>query len=131
MILFIILLQFFLIAVALIVVSVVVRRRMTMGCTVPVEAVVERYSSHHDYARGGKNRTSIYGFDYGGVHYTVPARTRIQNGNIGSRHTLFIDPNQPQNHYRKVDLRFPLLLRLTGIYVFCIAAFFAVQILFS
>lgn len=127
---YIIIFIFFFISIMLLWISKVVKRRIKKNCCLEIEAIVEDHSVHHDYSRNSTRRTNIYGYDYAGKHYTALARTRIGGVTpVGSRQMVIIDPNNPQDCYRKKDLIFPMALRWLGILMLCDSLFYAARML--
>ena len=119
---------FLLIAIVLIVISFIANRNIKKNCSLKIEAVVETKESHHDYGSNHNHRIVVYGYNYKGIHYVAPAKTRLGQGPIGSTHEIIIDPKKPQDCYRKEDLILPKVLLWSGIYMFCFSMFFGIKI---
>ena len=127
---YIIILIFLFVSILLLWISKVVKRRIKRNCCLEIEAIVEDHSFHHDYGANSSRRTNIYGYDYAGKHYTVLARTRIGGVSpVGSRQMVIIDPDNPQDCYRRKDLIFPMALRGIGILMLCDSLFYTARIL--
>lgn len=127
---YIIILIFLFISIMLLWISKVVKRRIKKNCCLEIEAIVEDHSLHHNYATNSSSRTNIYGYDYGGKHYTSLAKTKIGGVSpAGNRQMVIIDPDNPQDCYRKKDLIFPTALRWLGILMLCESLFYTVRML--
>lgn len=120
---------FLLISAALMVISRIVRKSIKKNCRIEVEAVVEKKEGHYSYHSNRRRHRDIYGYNYKGVHYTGTAKSVFGKEPVGNRLTLFIDPDKPQDCYRKKDLVFPKMLFILGILMCCISVVNLFQIL--
>lgn len=120
---------FLLISAALIVISAVIKSKIKKNCSVEIEAVVEKHEMHYDYSSNHAHRYGIYGYDYNGTHYIGYARNRFGENNIGAKQMIKIDPQNPQNSYRKEDLMLPKALLFFGVGMFCVSVFYAIEII--
>ncbi len=120
---------FLLLSIALIVISNIIKRKIKNNCTVEIEAVVEKREMHHNYGSNNNHRISVYGYDYNGTHYVGYAKNRLGESKIGAKQMIMIDPENPQNCYRKEDLWLPKVLLFFGVVMLCISFFYEIKII--
>lgn len=118
---FIIISFFMLISIALLTVGCVLLFSKKKGCTVEVTAIIEKKESHYSYDANHKRSYGVLGYDYNGVHYNARGRRISSKNQVGSRHIIKINPNNPQQHYQKEDLYLPIYIIGIG----AIMSFFA------
>lgn len=121
--------SFLLLSIALIVISNVIKRKIKKNCSIEIEAVVEKREAHHNYGSNNNYRTSVYGYDYNGIHYIGYAKNRLGESKIGAKQMIMIDPENPQNSYRKEDLWLPKVLLFFGVVMFCYSIFYEIKII--
>ena len=120
---------FLLVSVAFVIISIVLRRKTIKNCSLKIEAVVENFKTHHNYERNHSYRRYIYGYDYNGRHYTAYAKNNKGFNGVGDKLRIMIDPENPDDCYRKEDLLLSNILLILGTFMFCDTIFFFILII--
>lgn len=128
---FIIISIFMVISIAVVIIGCVTFFSTKKGCTVEVTAIVEKTEKHHSYEQNRVRSYAVLGYDYNGVHYNSRGRKITSSNQVGSRHTIKINPNNPQKHYQKEDLLLPITLLGVGGFMTCLSMFYGIMILFD
>lgn len=94
-----------------------VRKAITRDCTEPIDAVFTERYNHYSYSSNKAHSYPVLEFDYKGQHYKLRGHTTNFRNKLGSNIRIHINPDNPERHYRRMDLFVPGFLTAWGVLV--------------